>query len=104
MRAAAAAFKHFAAAGISVHAFDALGHGRSPELPKRGRHNIERFSDLTGDAEAFAAAALDAYPQPPPPAFIMGQSLGCAPLQHRSATLDLQSDGCDARAVSAAAW
>ena len=71
-----AAFKHFAGAGIAVHAFDALGHGRSPALAKRGRHNIERFSDLTGDAEAFAAASLDSYPQPPPPAFIMGQSLG----------------------------
>jgi alpha-beta hydrolase superfamily lysophospholipase len=58
-----------------VHAFDALGHGRSPALAKRGRHNLERFSDLTS-AEAFAAASLDGYPQPPPPAFIMGQSLG----------------------------
>ncbi len=70
-------FKRLTSAGVAVHTFDSLGHGRSPSLPKRGRFNVERFADLDGDAAAFAAAALDAYPQPPPPAFVMGQSLGC---------------------------
>ncbi len=63
---------------MAVHTYDAIGHGRSPALPRRGRHNVERFGDLVADASAFAAHALDAYGAAPPPAFLMGQSLGCA--------------------------
>jgi alpha-beta hydrolase superfamily lysophospholipase len=73
-------------AGVAVHTYDALGHGRSPALPKRGRWNVERFSDLVDDAAAFSAAQLEGnYASAPPPAFIMGQSLGCARTHARRA-------------------
>ncbi len=79
-------FKRLVSAGVAVHTYDALGHGRSPALAKRGRWNVERFSDLVDDAAAFSAAALEgSYASAPPPAFIMGQSLGCAHARARSA-------------------
>jgi alpha-beta hydrolase superfamily lysophospholipase len=74
-----AVFRKLVASGVAVHTYDALGHGRSPALPRRGRHNVESFDNLVDDAAAFSKAALDgAYANAPPPAFIMGQSLGCA--------------------------
>lgn len=78
-------FARLAAAGVDVRAFDAVGHGRSGDHPRRGRYNVEGFDELVDDAERVAAHALadaarDAAARgerAPPPAFLMGQSLGC---------------------------
>ncbi len=75
-----------AASGVDVTAFDAVGHGRSGDHPTRGRYNVESFAELVDDAERVAAHVLDAAARDaaargesrPPPAFLMGQSLGCA--------------------------
>ena len=70
-------FKRLAASGYAVHTFDAVGHGRSPAHPKRGRFNVQHFAELRDDAVAFATHVLDSrYGGAPPPAFIMGCSLG----------------------------
>jgi acylglycerol lipase len=67
---------HLASQRVEVVAFDQLGHGRSGEHPKRGRYNVEAFSELVADVDAFAVAALAAH-EAPPPLFLMGCSLGC---------------------------
>lgn len=70
-------FKRLASSGIAVHTFDAIGHGRSPAHPKRGRYNVQRFDELVDDAVAFATAVFATrYGGSPPPAFMMGCSLG----------------------------
>ena len=70
-------FKRLAASGYAVHTFDAVGHGRSPAHPKRGRFNVQHFAELRDDAVAFASHVLDSrYGGAPPPAFMLGCSLG----------------------------
>ena len=82
-------FSRLAAAGVAVHAFDAVGHGRSGDHPARGRYNVARFEELVDDAARFAephaltAASAASHASAPPPAFLVGQSLGCAALLPR---------------------
>ena len=71
-------FKRLASSGFAVHTFDAVGHGRSPAHPKRGRFNVQKFGELRDDAVAFATHVLDSRygGSSSPPAFMMGCSLG----------------------------
>ena len=55
--------------GISVHALDHRGHGRSPGA----RGHVDRFARLVSDFDAFRAAVT---PAAPVPRFLLGHSLG----------------------------
>jgi alpha-beta hydrolase superfamily lysophospholipase len=62
---AAADFATLAAAGITVHTFDAHGHGRSEPRAQKARGFVKRFSDLVRPrhhSRVFVREVLLAHP------------------------------------------
>lgn len=82
--------RDLAAAGISTHALDHRGNGRSPG--RRG--HVRRFRELVDDLEAFRREVVAPGGGPAPPVFLLGHSLGgLVALRHLEAYAEAQWAG-----------